>query len=177
MASLQEQLLKAGMIDPKKARQLEKEKRKQAKQNKGQPQTDESKELAKQAIAEKAERARQLNLEKQIADQGRAVAAQIKQLIELNCIDRKDGDTSYQFTHGKKIKKIYVTKPQFDQLVKGTIAIALLKDNYELVPASVARKIKEREESVILVHNLGTEDQTDDDEYYAAFKIPEDLDW
>ena len=177
MASLQEQLLKIGMVDHKKAKQLEKEKRKQAKQNKGQPQTDESKELAKQALAQKAEHARQLNLQKQQAEQEKSIAAQIKQLIELNRIDRKDGEISYQFTDGKKIKKIYITEQQFNQLIKGTIAIARLNDHYELIPASVANKIKERDGLVILVHNLGTEEQTDDDEYYAAFKIPDDLDW
>ncbi|WP_373092929.1 DUF2058 family protein, partial [Zhongshania sp.] len=42
MATLQEQLLKAGIVDEKKAKQLKKEKRKAAKQPKGQVQIDES---------------------------------------------------------------------------------------------------------------------------------------
>ena len=43
MASLQEQLLKAGIVDKKKAKQAEQEKRKKNKQaNKGQPQKDET---------------------------------------------------------------------------------------------------------------------------------------
>ena len=54
MISLQEQLLKAGMVDKKKAKQLNQEKRKQVKQAKatGKVIVDESKEAAKRALAE-----------------------------------------------------------------------------------------------------------------------------
>ncbi|MEP5013831.1 MAG: DUF2058 family protein, partial [Marinomonas sp.] len=63
MASLQEQLLKAGMVDKKKAKQITQEKRKQAKQAKGTGKViiDEGKEAAKRALAEKAERDREMN--------------------------------------------------------------------------------------------------------------------
>ena len=59
MASLQDQLLKAGMVDAKKAKQLSKEKRKAAKkQPKGQEQVNETREqvilLKKFSIAETA---------------------------------------------------------------------------------------------------------------------------
>ena len=178
MASLQEQLLKAGIVDKKKAKQVEQQKRKKAKQaNKGQPQVDEAKELAKQAIAEKSARDRELNRQKEAAAKLKAINAQIKQLIEVNRIDRSDGDTSYQFTDGKKIKKIYVTEKQHQLLSKGSIAIARLNDQYELVPSIVADKIKQRDEAIIIVQNQGSNDESDEDDFYADFKIPDDLMW
>lgn len=179
MASLQEQLLKAGIVDKKKAKQAEQEKRKKNKQaNKGQPQKDETKELAKQALAEKSARDRELNRQKEQAAEEKAIAAQIKQLIEVNRIDRSKGESSYQFTDGKKI---YVTEQQHNLLSKGSIAIVRLvdhqNDQYELVPAGVADKIKQRDETIIIVQNEASANNTDDDDYYADFKIPDDLMW
>ena len=65
MASLQEQLLKAGLADEKKAREVRNEKRKQRKQQpKGATTVNEAEERARKARQEKAERDRQLNLER-----------------------------------------------------------------------------------------------------------------
>ncbi len=58
MASLQEQLLKAGIADEKKAKKIKQEQRKAKKANKGKPQVDEGKLAAQRALAEKAERPR-----------------------------------------------------------------------------------------------------------------------
>lgn len=178
MASLQEQLLKAGIVDKKKAKQVEQEKRKKAKQaNKGQPQVNEVKELAKKALAEKSARDRELNRQREDAAELKAITAQIKQLIEVNCIKRDQGDASYQFTDGKKIKKIYVSSQQLNMLSKGSIAIVRLNEQYELIPAAIADKIKQRDESIILVQNQANHDETDEDDYYTDFKIPDDLMW
>jgi uncharacterized protein YaiL (DUF2058 family) len=178
MPSLQDQLLKAGMVDKKKAKQITQEKRKQAKQAKGTVIIDESKEAAKRALAEKAERDRKINRQRQDEADKKAIHAQIIQLISLNKIDRRGGEIAYQFTDGKKIKKLYVDTLLQTQLIKGVIALVKLKDGYELVPAAIAEKIKQRDESVILVHN--TQSSTDlvaEDDPYAAYQIPDDLMW
>lgn len=183
MASLQEQLLKAGLADAKKAKQINKEKRKQAKQApKGQQQVDEAKLAAKQALAEKAERDRELNRQRQEQAEQRAIAAQIKQLIEMNRVPRPkpsggDEDIAYQFAHGKKIKKIYVTKKLQEQLVRGLLAIVELDGSYELVPAKVAEKIALRDAGRILVKNDSASDAVDEDDPYADYQIPDDLMW
>lgn len=178
MASLQEQLLKAGIVDKKKAKQVEQEKRKQKKQtHKGHKQIDETKELAKKALAEKTARDREINRQREAVAELKAIAAQIKQLIEVNRIDRKDGEMAYQFSDGTKIKKIYVSPLLHNQLSKGVIALVRLNDQYELVPAVVAEKIRQRDESIVLVQNQASNDETDEDDYYADYKIPDDLMW
>ncbi len=109
MASLQDQLLKAGLADEKKAKSIRSEKRKRRKQQpKGAVQVNEAEIRARQAREEKAERDRQLNLERQLAAERKAIQAQIRQLVESNRLDRSRGETSYQFVHGKKIKNILV---------------------------------------------------------------------
>lgn len=178
MASLQEQLLKAGIVDKKKAKQVEQEKRKKAKQaNKGQPQINETKEQAQKALAEKSERDREINRQREAAAEVKAIAAQIKQLIEANKIEHNRGESSYQFTDGAKIKKIYVTAKQHNQLSRGLIAIVRLKDQYELVPAPVADKISQRDEKIVLVKNQANKEELEEDDYYADYKIPDDLMW
>ena len=178
MASLQEQLLKAGIVDKKKAKQVEQEKRKNAKQaNKGQPQINETKEQAKKALAEKSARDREINRQREAAAEIKAIAAQIKQLIEVNRIEHNNGESSYQFTDGTKIKKIYVSPKQHTQLSKGLIAIVRLEDQYELVPAPVADKISQRDKDIVLVKNQATKDESEEDDYYADYKIPDDLMW
>ncbi|WP_339674035.1 DUF2058 domain-containing protein [uncultured Zhongshania sp.] len=180
MASLQEQLLKAGMVDKKKAKQLNQEKRKQVKQAKGTGQVlvDEGKEAARRALADKAERDRELNRQRQAEADKKAIQAQIIQLITLNKIDRKNGEIAYQFTDGKKIKKLYVDALLQTQLIKGVIALVKLKDGYELVPAIIADKIKQRDDSAVLVHNTQSAgDIVAEDDPYAAYQIPDDLMW
>ncbi|WP_269617521.1 DUF2058 domain-containing protein [Zhongshania sp. BJYM1] len=180
MASLQEQLLKAGMVDKKKAKQISQEKRKQAKVAKGTGAVivDEGKEAAKRALAEKAERDREMNRLRQAEADKKAIHAQIIQLITLNKIDRRDGEVAYQFTDGKKIKKLYVDALLQTQLIKGVIALVKLKEGYELVPAAIADKIKQRDETVVLVHNTKpVNDAVEEDDPYAAYQIPNDLMW
>ncbi len=122
MASLQEQLMKAGLADEKKARAIRSEKRKQRKQQpKVAAQVNEAEERARKARQEQAERDRQLNLERQKEAEKKAIQAQIRQLIETNRLDRSRGETSYQFVDGKKIKKILVDDKMVDQLSRGGV--------------------------------------------------------
>ena len=181
MASLQDQLLNAGMVDKKKAKKIEKDKRKQAKQlPKGQKLTNETREQAQQTLNEKAQRDKETNRALQERAQVKAIAAQIKQLIETNRLDRSKGDIAFQFVDGKKIKKMHISALFQNQLGKGQIAIVKLGELYELVPTAVAEKIKQRDESlvVMLTENTGVNaDQEDEDDPYADFKIPDDLMW
>ncbi|WP_339671554.1 DUF2058 domain-containing protein [Dasania marina] len=177
MASLQDQLLKAGVVDAKKAKKLKQEQRKQAKQQpKGNAPQDETKQLAQQALAAKAAKAKALNKQQQQQAEQKAIQAQIIQLINNHRIATADGDIAYQFTDGKKIKKIYITPLLQTQLSKGLIAIAKLDDKYHLVPAVVADKIKQRDASVIVLINHKQE-AIDEDDPYADYQIPDDLMW
>ena len=184
MASLQDQLLNAGMVDKKKAKEIEKGKRKQAKQAKQKPkgyqQPNEIREQAQQALKQKAAHAKETNRVREEAAQQKAVMAQIKQLIEVNKIAR-DGEISFQFVDGKKIKKLYISAVLQNQLSKGQIAIVKLAEQYELVPTAVAEKIQQRDESIIMLlndsHSANSDTNLDDEDPYADFVVPDDLMW
>lgn len=176
--SLQDQLLKAGLVDKKKAKAVQKEKRKQAKQvPKGQTVIDENKRLAEEARRQKAERSQELNRQQQLEAEKKAILAQIKQLITQHRLDRKGGEVAYQFVDSKKIKKLYLTELQQNQLSRGIIAIVKLNDQYELVPTAIAEKIAQRDESFVMLINQKSTEVVEEDDPYADYQIPDDLMW
>ena len=178
MASLQDQLLNAGLVDKKKAKQLKQERRKEAKvRQKGQTPLDDSKEQVKRNFLDKAERDRQLNKQQQEAVERKAIEAQISQLIKMNRIKREGGDIAYQFTDGTRIKKMYITEQLQKDLVNGRLAIAKLGNDFELLPSSAAEKIMQRDPKIIILLNTYEVTGVDEDDPYAEYQIPDDLMW
>ena len=178
MASLKDQLLNAGLVDKKKAKQLKQELRKEAKvRQKGQVPLDDNKEQVKRNLIEKVERDRQLNKQQQEVVERKAIQAQISQLITMNRIKRESGDIAYQFTDGTRIKKIYVTEQLQKDLVNGRLAIAKLGNEFELLPSSAAEKIRQRDPQVIVLLNTYEVTGVDEDDPYAEYQIPDDLMW
>jgi uncharacterized protein YaiL (DUF2058 family) len=178
--SLQDQMLKAGLIDQKKVKKLKQEKRKQAKKMpKGEQKENEIKVATRQAQAAKSQRDRQINLEREKQNEVRAIQGQIKQLIEMNRIDRSGGEISYQFVDGKKVKKLYVTEDIQRQLVRGRVAVVKLAAAYELVPTPVAEKISQRDRAVVLVLNgpQVSDQKMSEEDPYADYQVPDDLMW
>jgi len=179
--SLQDQLKKAGLIDDKKAKQLKRAKNKQeklARKTKNSA-VDQHKLELDRAKSEKIEKDRQLNLEKNRQAEKHALAAQIKQLIEMNMV-AKDGEQKFSFTDAKIIKHIYISQTQIDQLSRGTLAIVAQKDgqkhNHVLVPMGVAQKIEQRDAQVV-VFKAQQNTIAEEDDPYADFQIPDDLTW
>ena len=178
MASLHDQLLQSGLVDKKKAKQLKQEQRKEVRgRQKGQVHSDETREQARLAQLEKAERDRLLNKAQQEEAGKKALKAQIIQLITLNRVQRERGDVAYQFADGTRIKKLYVTQQIHKDLVNGRLAIARLGNDYELLPASAAQKIAQRDPQVIVVLNQYELPAVAEDDPYADFQIPDDLMW
>ncbi len=178
--SLFEQLKKSGLVDDKKAKKAKHNQYKsnQQKTKKGTAaKVDETARLARKSLIEKAERDRQLNQQKKQLAEQKAIAAQIKQLIETNRIERSGGDVVYNFTDTNVVKHIYVSEQIHEHLISGRLSIARLVDSYELVPTPVANKIKQRNAQCIIVCESSTETEAGEDDPYADYKIPDDLMW
>lgn len=177
--SLHDQLLKAGLVDQKKAKKIQKDKKKQAKQQRKTKVevVDQTKQQVKQAREEKKQRDKQLNEQQKVNAEAKAIEAQIKQLIELNRLPREGAELDYNFTDNKKIKKILVTAPMLEQLSNGRLAIVSLDKRYEVVPFAVAEKIQQRDSSRVIVCNDNVQSDSDEDDPYADYQIPDDLMW
>jgi len=177
--SLHDQLLKAGLVDKKKAKKIEKDKKKQAKiQRKTKTEhVDETKLQVQQAREEKKQRDRELNEQRKAQEEKKATAAQIIQLVQVNRLSRAGAEVDYNFTDNKKIKKILVDNKMLDQLAKGRLAIVLCEGAYEVVPRPVADKIALRDPDCVIVCNEAGAQEPEEDDPYADFQIPDDLMW
>ena len=177
--SLQEQLLQSGLVTDAQARSVKSEKLKQTRQHRSNNNAspDETKALALKAQAEKMERDRELNQLRKQQEEQKQIAAQVKQLIELNRQTRDEDGLAYKFIDNNKIKTLYVSETMRDQIATGRLAIVKLERKYEVVSAEVAEKIKSRHVASIIVHNsdVPVADKTED--LYANYQVPDDLIW
>lgn len=173
----------SGLVDKKKAKSIQKEKRNKRKQA-GKGQEDQDK-LEQQRRVEEQRRIKQakdkeLNLiKKQVLEQ-KAILAQVKQLIETNKIERQTGEIGFQFADNKKIKKIFVNEEQHRHLSNGLLAIVKLDEEYILIPCTVAQKIAQRDMTSLVYLSTKTgvdEDEEHNDDPYKDYVIPDDLMW
>ena len=177
--SLQDQLLKSGLVSTAQAKSAKSDKRKQTQQQHKNNLTvvDEAKELVQKAQAEKTERDRELNqLKKQQEDQKHLIA-QVKQLIELNKLPRDADGLAYHFNDNNKIKTLYVSEAMREQIIRGRLAIVKLGESYEVVSAEVAKKISLRDAASVIVDNETASAVDNKDDPYADYQIPDDLIW
>ncbi|TAL82644.1 MAG: DUF2058 domain-containing protein [Candidimonas sp.] len=178
MVSLQEQLLKAGLVDKNKAKQASQDKSKQKKVERrtGTQSIDEARSAALEAQSKNLERTRELNAQRVAAANQKSVAAQIVQMVQQSRQSKGAGDIAYNFTHGKTIERLYVSAAVQAHLIAGRLVIIRLASATELVPRIVAEKIAERDPSLVVRVNK-TSTEIDEDDPYAAFQIPDDLMW
>ena len=178
--SLLDQLKKSGLVDKQKAQKAKHSQYKSQKQKnkKGSSDpVDEAKLLSQKAQAEKIERDRQLNQRLKEEAERKAIAAQIKQLIETNSVKDRDGDIAYNFVDANVVKHLHVSEQIYKHIMSGRLAIAKLGESYELVPVPVAEKIKQRDAQCIILCDHDTETEQGEDDPYADYKIPDDLMW
>ncbi|EST57335.1 DUF2058 domain-containing protein [Proteus hauseri] len=173
--TLQEQMLKAGLVTSKKMAKV------QRTAKKSRVQAREAREAVEENKKAQLERDKLLSEQQKQATLSKEYKAQVKQLIEMNRITPVKGDIDFNFTDNNVIKNIVVDKLTQSQLISGRLAIARLdsvgKTEYAIIPASVADKITQRDVDCILLNNALSETEQDEDDPYADFKIPDDLMW
>jgi len=178
--ALQDQLLKAGLVDKNQANRAKSSKHKKMKQQRSNNQIviDEAKQQAEKVMQEKSQRDRELNRQRNEKAQHKAIIAQIKQLINVNKISKGNGDDpAYNFQDNKAVKRIFITQENHDAIAAGKLAIVKLDGQYEVVPAPVADKIKLRDETYIILRNDPKQQDEEIDDFYADYEIPDDLMW
>ena len=176
--SLRDQLLKAGLVNEKQAKQATKQKQKQSRmEHRGQAEKDESQRLAaQQAQAEKLARDQELNRQQEEKKRRKAEQAQIKQLIEGSRLPKLESDDYYNFVDEKKVKRVPVNALMREKLSKGSLGIVRHEGRYDVVPRATAERIQERDPRRVVLLNVQNE-APDADDPYAAYQIPDDLMW
>lgn len=174
--ALQAQLLKAGLVDNKKAKKLSKQAVHE--QRTGQSNEVELKAKIAQDKEQKLAKDQALDLEKKRLLQGKELKAAIVQMISQHKIHQLDGDVAYQFIDESKVKKIYLNQQIYNALVSGSLVIAKEDDSYAVLPKILADRIDAKMTGFIIVNNSQKNEQiTDEEDPYAAYVIPDDLMW
>lgn len=174
--ALQAQLLKAGLVDNKKAKKLSK----QAVHEQRTGQSNEADIKAKIVQDKELKQAKDqaIEQEKKAILHEKELKASIAQMIDQHKIRHTDGDAIYQFIDENKIKKLYINQQIYNALVSGSLVIAKENDNYAFLPKALAERINAKMEGFIIVNNSEKNEQTTEEEDpYAAYVIPDDLMW
>jgi uncharacterized protein YaiL (DUF2058 family) len=175
---LQEQLLKAGLVNKTKAAQVVRE---QTKQRHGKTPTPALTEQvdAQRLQAERAERDRALAAERNAAARAAEQRAQVRQIVEAHKVKR-EGEIAYRFTDAAAIKSVLVNEALRAQLASGTLAIVRHDQGYELLPRVAVDKVYARDPAMIVLDH-GRADagqsESDEDAFYKQFEVPDDLIW
>lgn len=175
--TLQEQMLKAGLVSSKKLAKVERTAKK------SRVQAREAREAVEENKKAQIERDKQLSEQQKQAALSKEYKAQVKQLIEMNKVTVARGDIDFNFTDNNLIKKIAVDKATQAQLINGRLAIARLvndtsgESQYAIIPASVADKIAQRDANSIVLNSALSQEEQDEEDPYADFKVPDDLMW
>jgi uncharacterized protein len=179
--TLQDQLLKAGLVNAQKLKQTKTDKRKENRQSQGNPKAQEEiRQRVQEEAAAKARRDRELNLRRQEEIKRREEENSLRQLIHSHRIARPGGDVAFNFQDGDRLRRIYVTAEQQKALVSGRLALVRQDAETELVPREVAEHLMTRHASLVLVLNhpeVRGEQVAAEEDPYAAYQIPDDLIW
>ena len=181
LTPLQEQLIKAGLAKKSKVAAVAREQNK-ARDAKGPAGPSEIQLEAERARAEKVERDRALEAEHKAKARITELRAQARQIIKDRKVPRA-GESEYRFTADGAIRTLLVNEDLRKKLSSGALVIARMDQSYELLQRAAAEKVRERDASLIVLDHgqaAGSEpaaSTSEDDAYYAQFKVPDDLVW
>ena len=178
--SLQDQLIGAGLVDEKKAKQLKAEQsKKRRKKRKTGHQGAQSGKSASQRVNPSATRDRELNRRREQERARKALAVQIRQLVEAHGVaEEKEAEEAYNFVDGGKVKKIYVSEKSRASIGSGKLAIVRVDRRYRLMPSEYVEKLRQRDHDCVVLHNAsGQATISTEDEEYPEHRVPDDLMW
>ncbi len=178
--SLREQMLKAGLVTGKQVREADRysdqrqhEKTKNKKKGAAEPAGNRATSAARAA---KIARDRRLNLEKRASAEARARIARLQQLVEQHAWPKADGDEYFNFVDDGKVRRVPVDPALRAQIINGDVNLVRVAGRYELVPRAIALRIREFDADALVA--FGTADEeTERDERYTGFEVPDDLIW
>jgi uncharacterized protein YaiL (DUF2058 family) len=181
--SLRDQLLQAGLVSEKQARQAEQQQKQRAFKDQhqvGRKAHDrrEAERLAaqQQAAAAKAARDAELNRKREEKAAAKARWAEIRQIVEQHRIARPESDDYYNFVINKKVGRIAVDPALRERIVRGELGIVRCDGRYELLPSEACERIREREPRAV-VPPPAEQAGTPVDDAYKDYVVPDDLMW
>ena len=164
--SLQEQLLKSGLIDEDRLNSSKKQTKKPVKKK--------NKKFAghkpriptpvKQVVVEDPKKQKELR-------------AEVKKRLRSYKLNDKSGEIAYNYTINNQIKRFYVNEKQQKELIDGKLAIANWNDISYLIPATNVEELRTLYPKIDICFTEAQENLTNEDDPYAGYEIPDDIKW
>jgi uncharacterized protein len=173
-SSLRDQLIAAGLVNERQAKQASQEQARQFKARK--PPDAAPKRAAEQAQAAKAARDQELSRRQQQKAERKARRAQVNQMVEQVLVAKLESDDYFSFVDGTTIRRMPVSAQQREQLTRGELAIVRYKGGHAMVPAEAVARIRERDEHAVIRLDK-PEKNADPNDPYKDFAVPDDLTW
>jgi uncharacterized protein YaiL (DUF2058 family) len=115
-------------------------------QTRNDPRQDEEIDLARayalRAQAEQREREEKARAEREAAERRRRQREQIAALVEGRTLNRGDAEVVRNFEYGGKIRRVYVTEEQLDQVNDGRLGVVQMRGHYLLVERALAEEVR-----------------------------------
>jgi uncharacterized protein YaiL (DUF2058 family) len=184
--SLRDQLLQAGLVNEKQAKEAERQQQQQLQGRQRLPKQQRGLASEQEVALRKSQQAKtardqQLNRQQQDKAERKARLAQIRQLIEQNRLPKPGTEQFYNFVDGKKIRRIAADGAMRERLGRGEIAIVRYDAGYEWVPAAIAARIRERDARAVVADGIAAQEAAASssvaEDAYQAFAVPDDLMW
>ena len=174
--SLRDQLLAAGLVTAKQAKDADRQQQRQQLPKHKRESAPEQPRAARPVPSAKVARDQALDRQRQEKAERKARQAQIRQLIEQNKLPKLETEEFYNFVDGSRVRRIWADASIRERLRQGEIAIARHDGRYELVPAAIAARIRERDERAVILSAVAP-DSAQSDDAYKEFTVPDDLIW
>lgn len=186
--SVRDQLLKLGVVNERKVADAKREQRAGAKQAKKARKSrgkgdaavvseDSARARAEAALKARTERDKEAARKKRLNEERSALKAQIAQIIDRRREPRTKGEIPYNFVHGKKVKRIYVTQELLDGLSAGQMGVVRTGERFEVVRREVFERLGEIDPNATVSLHPIRQEAADEDDPYADKPIPDDLMW
>ena len=181
--SLREQLLKAGLVTEKQAKEAAQQQRHDARQAahsmpRSQSRAPNAQQLAaQQAQARKAAYDQELNRKKQEKAERKARRAQVNQLVEQLRVPRIESDDYFNFIHDNTVERLCVDPATRALLGRGELTIVRYRGHFALVPSKDSGRISDCDPTAIVVLPGAESTTLDPDDPYKEFVVPDDLVW
>ena len=179
MASLQEQLLKAGLANKQSANQIRSEKRKKNKairKKQAEQDTTLQDELEKKKAEQAKVDAEKNRVIKKALDE-KSEQGKVKQMVTQLHIKDYAGEVEYNYVLEGKVKRLLLDEVTHNAVVKGRVSICCVDNVVYLLPTQAAEKIAAVDEKYLVLQNDNQPTEVDEDDPYADFQIPDDLMW
>lgn len=187
--SLQEQLLKVGLVTEAQLKQAadktkSKSQKQKAKKTKKANRPRENRAVGPQPTAEvvqakgpKDQEVAQAKTAPEANADRKALRARVKTLLRRQRLNDPDGDIAHHFVVGKHVRRLYVTDEQQKRLVAGQLTIVVLGERSYLVPTEITQELAGLDLDITIVAANDRREKEDNEAAYGMYQVPDDLRW